>query len=288
MPRFISSDLDKNRPKSENSSLNTTVSFLKSIINDTPEIMLILGSGLGSFAESIENPLIVPYADIPFFKRSTAPGHAGRLIYGIVNGKKLLVMQGRFHVYEGYSPLESAYPVQVASKLGVKKLLVSCACGGINENFRVGEFVLVNDYINFTHISPLVGFDHSEYNERFIDMSSVFDKELIYAAKNAAKSVNIQLQDGVYFYMPGPQFETPAEIRAMKKLGADIVGMSLVHEVVMARRCGLQVLAIGLVSNMASGISNTPLSENDVLVEGKKAQTKFEKLVNALLLKITV
>ena len=286
MPRFISSNLISNKPSTESSSLNTTVSYLKSIITETPEIMLILGSGLGNFANTIESPITIPYADIPFFKTSTAPGHAGRLIFGMAGGKKALVMQGRFHVYEGYNPIESAYPVQVAAKLGIKKLVVSCACGAINENYRVGDMALISDYINFTHTSPLAGFDHSEYGERFIDMSNVFDKELIMIAKKTAANVKIKLQEGVYFYMPGPQFETPAEIRAMKILGADLVGMSLVHEVVMARRCGLKVLAIGLVSNMASGISKTSLSEKDVLVAGTKAQSKFGKLVSAVLSKI--
>ena len=283
MPRFISSNLKNNKQSTESTNLYTTVNYLKSVISETPEIMIILGSGLGNFADSIENPKVIPYADIPFFKTSTAPGHAGRLIIGVTGKKKVLVMQGRFHVYEGYTPIESAYPVQVAAKLGAKKLVVSCACGGINENYRVGDMVLISDYINFTHTSPLVGFNHSDYGERFIDMSNVFDKELILIAKNAAENAKLKLQEGVYFYMPGPQFETPAEIRAMKSLGADLVGMSLVHEAVMARRTGMQVLAIGLVSNMASGISKTALSEKDVLVAGAKAQNKFGKLLNAVI-----
>ena len=286
MPRFISTNLKSNKPSTENVSLTTTVNYLKSVLPETPEIMLILGSGLGNYASKVEKPKIIPYADIPFFKTPTAPGHVGRLIAGKINGKKILVMQGRFHVYEGYSPMESSYPVQVAAKLGVKKLLISCACGGINENYSVGDLVIISDYINFTHTTPLVGFDHSEYGEKFIDMTNVFDKKLITTAKKAAGSAGLQLKEGVYFYMPGPQFETPAEIRAMRSIGADLVGMSLVHEAVMARRTGMQVLAIGLVSNMASGISKTALSEKDVLVEGAKAQDKFEKLVSAVLTKV--
>ena len=286
MPRFISSNLKTNKSSVENSGLRASVSYLKSILTASPEIMLILGSGLGSFADSIKNPQVIPYTDIPFFKKSTAPGHAGRLVAGVANGKNVLVMQGRFHVYEGYTPMESAYPVQVASKLGVKKLIVSCACGGINENYRIGDFVIINDYINLTHTGPLVGFDHGEYGERFIDMTNVFDAGLISLAKKAAENTKIKYNEGVYFYMPGPQFETPAEIRAMKNLGADLVGMSLVHETVMARRCQVQVLAIGLVSNMASGISKTSLSEKDVMLAGKKAQSKFGKFVSAVLSKM--
>ena len=283
MPRFISSNLANNKLRTSNSNLNTTINFLKSVIPETPEIMLILGSGLGKLAESIENPVVCPYGDIPFFKTSTAPGHVGRLIFGTMSGKKILTMQGRFHVYEGYTPLESAYPVQVAAKLGINKLIVSCACGGINENYEVGDMVLINDYINFTHASPLVGFDHGGYGERFVDMTNVFDKDLVLAAREAADKIKLKIHEGVYFYMTGPQFETPSEIRAMKNLGADLVGMSLVHEAVMARRCGMQLLAIGLVSNMASGISKTELSEKDVLVAGTKAGNRFGKFVKAVL-----
>ena len=286
MPRFISSNLKSNKSNTEKRDLRTTVNFLKSVITDTPDIMIILGSGLGKFADSIENPQIISYADIPLFKKSTAPGHAGRLVFGNSGGKKIVVMQGRFHVYEGYSPYESAYPVHAAAKLGIKKLIISCACGGINTDYRVGDMVLINDYINFTHTSPLVGFDHKEYGDRFIDMSNAFNEKLIATAKKAAEDINIELNEGVYFYMPGPQFETPAEIKAIKNLGADLVGMSLVHEAVMARRCGVEILAIGLVSNMACGISKTTLSEKDVLVAGAKAQNKFNKLVNAVLTKM--
>ena len=286
MPRFISSNLESNRPNSDNTGLSTTVNYLNSVLTEPPDTMIILGSGLGNFADSVENAKVIPYRDIPSFKTSTAPGHAGRLIYGLVNKKKVLVMQGRFHVYEGYSPMESAYPVQVAAKLGIKKLIVSCACGGINSNYKVGDMVIINDYINFTHTTPLIGFEHSDYGERFVDMTNVFDKELIQATKTAAEIAKIKLQEGVYFYMPGPQFETPSEIKAMRILGADLVGMSLVHEVVMARRCNVRVLAIGLVSNMASGISKTALSEKDVLVAGTKAQSKFEKLIKSVLSRI--
>ena len=283
MPRFISSNLTNNKQRAENTNLNTTINYLKSVISEPPEIMIILGSGLGKLAESIENPVVLPYRDIPFFKTSTAPGHAGRLICGSMSGKRILVMQGRFHVYEGYTPLESAYPVQVAAKLGIKKLIASCACGGINENYSVGDMVIINDYINFTHTSPLVGFDHSKYGERFVDMSNVFDVEFISTAKKAAENTKLTMHEGVYFYMTGPQFETPSEIKAIKNLGADLVGMSLVHEAVMARRCGMRLLAIGLVSNMASGISKTVLSEKDVLVAGTKAGNKFGKFVKAVL-----
>ena len=286
MPRFINTSLKSKKSNIKNADLTTTVDYLKSVITDTPDIMIILGSGLGKFVDSIENPLTIPYTGIPHFKKSTAPGHAGRLVFGKAGGKKIVAMQGRFHVYEGYSPYESAYPVQAAAELGVKKLIVSCACGGINTNYHVGDMVIINDYINFTHTSPLVGFEHREYGDRFIDMINVFNKKLIETAKKTAEDIKIELKEGVYFYMPGPQFETPAEIRAIKNLGADLVGMSLVHEAVMARRCEIEVLAIGLVSNMACGISKTTLSEKDVLVEGAKAQNKFSKLVNAVLTKM--
>ena len=283
MPKFISPNQKSKKQISGNANLNITVSYLKSVITESPEILLVLGSGLGSFAESVKNPLTIPYETIPFFKTSTAPGHAGRLVYGKINEKKVLIMQGRFHVYEGYTPMESAYPVLTAAKLGINTLITSCACGGINSNYSVGDMVAINDHINFLHTSPLVGFNHSEYGERFIDMSNAYDKELILLAKKAADDSNVLLNEGVYFYMPGPQFETPSEIRAIKKLGADLVGMSLVHETVMARRCGIKVLAFGLVTNLASGISEIALSEKDVLDAGNKSQTKFSNLINAVL-----
>ena len=282
MPRFINKSFVTTRAEAEDGSLETSVRFLEQALPKKPEILVILGSGLGAYADSLDNATVIPYGEIPGFRNPTAPGHKGQLVTGVVAGKNVALMQGRFHVYEGYTPAECAFPVMAFGKLGVKKLVVTCAAGGINEKFAVGDMVLVSDYINLTCPGPLIGFDHSGYGERFIDMSNVFDK----AQRSAVKKSFPALGEGVYFYMPGAQFETPAEIRAVKSLGGDLVGMSLVHEAIMARRCGMSVLGICLVTNLASGISKTPLSDKDVYDEGKKACENFGKLLGTVLPKI--
>ena len=198
-----------------------TVNFLKCALPYVPDTMIVLGSGLGSFGDSLEASTWLSYDSVPGFASPTAPGHKGRLLTGRASGKDVLVMQGRIHVYEGHTPAECSYPVLAASSLGVKNLILTCAAGAVNESFTVGELILVRDYINLTHPGPLIGFDHTSYGERFIDMSGAFDSELL----ALARSTNKGLRSGVYFYMPGPQFETSAEIRAAQTLGGDLVGM---------------------------------------------------------------
>jgi len=249
----------------------------------TPEALLILGSGLGFLADEIENATVVPYNEIPHFKSSTAPGHKGQLVAGQLSGRDVLAMQGRLHPYEGYTSQEVAYPVRVANLLGATRLLLTCACGGVNKNYNIGDLAVFSDYINFTLASPLVGFDISEFDTRFVDVSNAFDQSYRRTAIDIAQQKNITLHEGVYFYMLGPQFETPAEIRAIRTLGGDLVGMSAVHETIMARRLDMRTLGIGLVTNMAAGILDTPLTEEEVLVEGKRASKKFSELVRAFL-----
>ena len=244
-----------------------------------PEALLILGSGLGFLGNAIENARVISYSEIPHFKSSTAPGHKGRFVAGQLSGRNVLVMQGRLHLYEGYTPEETAYPVRIANLLGATKLILTCACGGVNHKYKVGDLVLLSDYINFTHISPLVGFDISDFDTRFVDVSHAFDRKYRALAKHIAEQKNISLQEGVYFYMPGPQFETPAEIRAIRTLGGDLVGMSVVHETIMAQRLGMRTLGLGLVTNMAAGMLDVPLSEEEVLIEGERAAKVFSELV---------
>jgi purine-nucleoside phosphorylase len=256
-----------------------------------PEALLILGSGLGFLAEEVEGPVYVPYADIPHMRSSTAPGHAGRFVAGMFQGKKVLAMQGRLHLYEGYSPEESAYPVRVANLIGVEKLLLTCACGGVNTDYKVGDLILMTDYINFTHPGLLAGyagsgFDLTGFEHRFFDMGSAFDKGYRAMAHEVAAAEQIPLGEGVYFYMTGPQYETPAEIRAIRILGGDLVGMSAVHETLMARRCNMRVLGFGLVTNMAAGVLNQPLTEEEVLTEAKNAAPLFSKLVRGVVEKM--
>jgi len=274
-------------PKISPKQYEESAAYLRTrLAGAVPQALLILGSGLGFLADEMDNIFSVPYGDIPHFKQSTAPGHKGRLVVGMLAGRCVMVMQGRLHLYEGYSPEEVAYPVRVAHLLGINNLLISCACGGVNINYKVGDLALITDYINFTHKSPLVGFDITDFDTRFIDMSHAYDRDFRDLAISIAKEQNISLQSGVYFYTLGPQFETPAEIRAIRVLGGDLVGMSAVHETVMARRLGMRILGLALVTNMAAGILDTPLTEEEVLIEGKKASKMFSGLIKSFVEKM--
>ncbi|MCL2708942.1 MAG: purine-nucleoside phosphorylase [Defluviitaleaceae bacterium] len=248
-----------------------------------PELLLILGSGLGSVAEKIEGAQIIPYGEIPYFKKPTVPGHKGRLVAGRLSGRRVLAMQGRFHVYEGHTPEESAFPVRVANLLGAKAMIATCAAGGVNENYNTGEFAVLTDFINLTGASPLQSFNIIGFKTRFVDMTRVFDESYRAAAIDVANSQGLTLREGVYFYMTGPQFETPSEIRAIRALGGDLVGMSTVHECVMARRCGMRVAGIALISNMAAGVLGRPISEGEVFVEAHKASEKFSAYIVELI-----
>ncbi|MCL2360774.1 MAG: purine-nucleoside phosphorylase [Defluviitaleaceae bacterium] len=266
---------------SKKNDLRKSVDFLQSKIGTAPEALIVLGSGLGEVAEELESKVCIPYKEIPHFGISTAPGHAGKLYAGKLNGKNVLCMQGRLHIYEGYSPEEASYPVRVASMLGASRLVLTCACGGVNIDYSVGELIMLKDYINMTHTGPLVGMDVSDFDTRFIDMSFSFDRDYITLARSEARKLGISLGTGVYFYMPGPQLETPAEIRAIRNLGGDLVGMSVVHEVIMARRLGMRVAGFALVTNMAAGILDIPLSEEEIFTEGRKAREVFGRLLAA-------
>jgi len=253
--------------------------YLKSKLSFTPEALIVLGSGLGQIANELEDSTVIPYSEIPHFKTSTAPSHAGMLAAGRLAGRDVLCMQGRLHIYEGYTPAEAAFPVRVASMLGATRLILTCACGGINTAYSVGDLVMLTDYINLTHTGPLVGMDITGFDARFVDMCHAFDRDYIAMAKAKAHELGTSLGEGVYFYMPGPQFETPAEIKAARVLGGDLVGMSVVNEVVMAKRMGMRVAGFGLVTNMAAGILNAPLTEDEIFTEGEKARERFAGLL---------
>ena len=254
-------------------------SYLQSKLVVAPEALVVLGSGLGAIAGELIDPMQIPYTEIPHFKTSTAPSHAGRLVAGKLSGRNILCMQGRLHIYEGYTPADVSFPVRVASMLGATRLILTCACGGVNTAYNVGDLVMLTDYINLTHTGPLVGMDITGFDARFIDMCHAFDREYIALAKAKARELDTPLAEGVYFYMPGPQFETPAEIKATRALGGDLVGMSVVHEVIMARRMGMRVAGFGLVTNMAAGILDVPLTEDEIFTEGEKARERFGGLL---------
>ena len=263
--------------------ITKAVEYIQSKISGKYEIGIILGSGLGSLGEKIENPEYVDYADIPNFPVSTAPGHVGRFVFGTINGKKVMCMQGRIHLYEGY-PVESVVmPIRVMRKMGVEKLIVTNAAGGINESFAVGDIMLITDHINFTSRNCLMGENDAEFGVRFPDMSFAYAPELREIALSCAKELNMNLQQGVYIGCTGPSYETPAEIRAFRVMGADTVGMSTVQEVIAANHCGMQVLGFSLVSNKAAGLSGERLTEEEVLTIGKQKSEEMQTLIMKIL-----
>jgi purine-nucleoside phosphorylase len=253
--------------------------YILSQIKYVPETAIVLGSGLGDFADNLSEKVIVEYKDIPNFPVSTVPGHAGRLICGKIDDKYVLVMQGRFHYYEGYSMQDIVLPVQTFAALGVKKLILTCAVGAINTDFSPADLVILTDHIKFSPDNPLRGANPENIGDRFFDMSNAYSKEFSKVAEDVANQNNINIQKGVYAYMGGPNFETPAEIRMLRILGADVVGMSTVPEVIAAHHAGLETLAIACVSNMAAGILDQPLTHEEVLETAEIVSQKFKKLL---------
>lgn len=258
----------------------TSAEYLRTQLGEfTPEVLMILGSGLGFLGDEAQNAIYVDYADIPHFKHSTAPGHKGRFVFGTLNGKKVAIMQGRMHTYEGYTMEEAAYAVRVLRLLGVEKMIVTNAAGAIRDEFNPGDIMLITDHIKLFGGSPLTGPNIEEFGPRFPDMTHAYDAGLQNLARTVAAGLNMTLREGVYMFFPGPQFETPAEIRAARILGADAAGMSTVPEVIAAAHCGMEVLGFSLCANMAAGILDQPLSEREVLDAAEAAKGKFSALV---------
>ena len=251
-----------------------------------PKVAMILGSGLGYMGDIVENAIAVPYGEIPHFKASTAPGHKGRLVFGTLEGQPVAVMQGRMHHYEGYSYEEVAYAVRVLRLLGCDTLIVTNAAGCVNLEWKAGDLMLITDQIKIFMESPLRGENLPEFGVRFPDASHLYTPRLRELARETAAELDIPLREGVYFYCYGPQYETPAEIRAARILGGDAVGMSTAPEVIVAGHCGMEVLGLTLLSNMAAGILNQPLSEQEVLDAAEACKDKFSKLVLACLKQI--
>ena len=252
----------------------------------TPRVAMILGSGLGYLGDTVEGAVAVPYGEIPHFKVSTAPGHKGQLVFGQLEGQNVAVMQGRVHHYEGYSYEEVSYAVRVLRLLGCDTLIVTNAAGCINRDWQAGDLMLITDQIKFFLESPLRGPNLPQFGVRFPDSSRLYTPRLRQLARQCAGELDIPLREGVYMYFPGPQYETPAEIRAARVLGADAAGMSTVPEVITAAHCGMEVLGFTLLSNMASGILDQPLSEQEVLEAGEACRDKFSRLVLACLKQI--
>ena len=255
------------------------VLYLKSKVKITPEIGIILGSGLGMLAQEITEQTVVPYSEIPHFPQSTVVGHKGQFIFGYLAGKAVVCMDGRFHYYEGYDLQQVTLPIRVMRKMGISQLIVTNAAGGINADFMPGDLMLIRDHINLLGVNPLRGKNEEVFGERFPDMSEAYANELRTLALAAADELKINLQQGVYVAMSGPSYETPAEIKYAKMIGADAVGMSTVPEVIVAVHCGLKVLGISCVTNMAAGISKQKLNHKEVMETAEIAKEKFMSLV---------
>lgn len=251
-----------------------------------PEMALILGSGLGAIGDQIEDAEFYPYNEIPHFPISTVEGHAGRLVIGKLEGKVVVAMQGRFHYYEGYKMEEVTFPVRVMKLLGVETLIVTNAAGAVNTEYKPGDLMLINDHLNLSGNNPLIGKNLEEFGVRFPDMSDPYNKELRGKVKEIAKSLNIDLKEGVYACMSGPTYETPAEIRMVRTLGADAVGMSTVPEVIVAVHSGMKVVGVSCATNMAAGILDQPLNHEEVMETSAIAREKFIKLMRNIIKEI--
>ena len=248
-----------------------------------PEIGLILGSGLGSLANSIEKPEFYRYEDLPNFPVSTVMGHEGRLVIGMLNGKCVIAMQGRFHYYEGYHFNEVTFPIRLMKLIGVETLIVTNAAGAVNESFKPGDLMIITDQINFSGTKPLKGKNLDEFGPRFPDLSNSYTKELVNKTKDIANKLNMDIKTGVYMMFSGPTYETPAEIKMARILGADAVGMSTVPEVIVAVHSGMKVLGISCLTNMAAGILDQPLNHKEVMETSAKVKEKFAKLMNKII-----
>ncbi|HJV15964.1 MAG TPA: purine-nucleoside phosphorylase [Bacillales bacterium] len=262
--------------------IQNAVQFIKSKFQMTPKLGLILGSGLGVLADEIVNPTKIPYEEIPDFPVSTVEGHAGQLVFGELNDTPVVAMQGRFHFYEGYHFDQVTFPVRVMKELGIETLIVTNAAGGINETFSPGDLMLITDHINNMGSNPLMGKNDARLGARFPDMSEAYSKELRNTAKKIASRLNIVVKEGVYVGNTGPSYETPAEIRMLRALGGDAVGMSTVPEVIVARHSGLSVLGISCISNMAAGILDQPLTHDEVMETTEKVKANFLLYVKEL------
>lgn len=263
--------------------IDTIVSYLKGVVPFTPDVLVILGSGLGSMAEHVENQIVVKYEDIPDFLVSTVEGHAGQFVFGDYKGKKVAMMQGRFHYYEGYSMKEVTLPVFVMRRLGVENMIVTNACGGVNLNFNPGDLMLIEDHLNFTGNNPLMGRNMEEFGPRFADMSKVYNRDLMALAEKIGKDENIELKRGVYAMYTGPSYETPSEIRAYRTLGADAIGMSTVPEAIVANYSGMRVLGVSCITNMAAGVLDQPLNHEEVIEVSARVRGSFTTLISKVI-----
>ena len=250
--------------------------------NFEPEIGIVLGSGLGDLAYKYCD-IAIPYSNIPHFAKSTVQGHKGQLVFADINGRKVVMMQGRNHFYEGHSMSDVTYPIKVMKKLGVKTLILTNAAGAVNKSFRPADLMVITDHINFMGTNPLIGRNDENFGVRFPDMSEVYSKNLIKIVDAAGRLLKLDLKHGVYMATTGPSYETPAEIKMARFMGADAIGMSTVPEAIVANYCGIEVIGISCISNYATGVSTKKLSHEEVIETTDKVKAKFKELVLLLL-----
>ncbi len=261
-----------------------TVNYIKNKTNFTPEYGVILGSGLGGFTQDIEIEFTLPYNDIPNFPVSTVEGHKGALVFGSIKGKKVVAMQGRFHYYEGYDMKQVTFPVRVMKYLGIKKLIVSNASGGVNHNYKVGSIVIIKDHINFMPEHPLRGKNDERFGPRFVNMSEPYSRKMITKAKELALKLNIKVEEGVYLGLQGPTFETLSEYKMVKSLGADCVGMSTVPEVIVASHMELECFGVSVITDMGNEESIDTITHKEVLEAAEKAEPHVRNLIKELII----
>lgn len=266
--------------------MQQTVDYIKSVIGDfNPEVCIVLGSGLGELADEYSQ-FAIPYEEIPNFISSTVVGHKGRLVFAQINGKKTVMMQGRVHFYEGHTMQEITYPIKVMKKLGVSHLILTNAAGGINPDFTPGDIMIITDHINNMCSNPLIGKNDDNFGTRFPDMTEVYKKDLVKIAKESSAELGFDIKEGVYLANSGPSYETPAEIKMYKLMGADAVGMSTVPEAIVGNYCGMKILGLSCITNSASKSDGKKLSHNEVIETSNKVKTKFKSLVVKILEKI--
>ena len=257
--------------------------YIESRISGAPRVGVVLGSGLGAFADEVEQAIVLPYASIPGWPHSTAVGHAGKLVIGNIAGVPVAVMAGRAHLYEGYTQAQATFGVRVLNRVGVKSMIFTNAAGGINLKYGQGALVMISDHINLQGSNPLIGPNDESFGPRFPDMSEAYSKVYRETARQCAAGLNIPLEEGVYAALTGPSYETPAEIRYLRTIGADLVGMSTVPEVIVANHAGMKVLAISCVTNMAAGILDQKINHEEVLETGMRVREAFVQLLKAVL-----
>jgi purine-nucleoside phosphorylase len=279
----MKSSRTKPRARDEFSRAEAAVKFIRARTKLRPQVAVVLGSGLGAFADELESAMRIPYSRIPGFPRSTAVGHAGQLVIGRTSDVVVAALQGRVHLYEGYSPAQVVFPMRVLARLGIRAAILTNAAGGINLAFNPGAFVILRDHINLLSANPLSGPNDDRFGPRFPDMTEAYSQSFRRVGLEEAQRLGIEVHEGVYAAVPGPSYETPAEILYLRTIGADLVGMSTVPEVIAARHMGIRVLGISCVTNMAAGILNQPLNHQEVLDTGQRVSRQFVALLRALL-----